>query len=142
MNTNSGEQTRQQPYLLRAMHEWMADNGLTPHIVVDANAEGIRAPEGHAKDGKLLLNISYAATRGLALGNDLVCFEARFKGVPQQVAVPVDAIIAIYARETGQGMVFSTEEQPPPDPNAGPPPGGDGTKPDRGAGRPALKVVK
>lgn len=149
MNTDSTTQTRQRPYLLRAMHEWMADNGLTPHIVVEASADGLRAPEGHDTDGRLVLNVSYAATRGLTLGNDVVAFEARFNGVPKQVSVPVDAILGIYARETGQGMVFSNEEGTPPDPDAGPPPDGNGTKPDTAGSanpdrpdRPVLKVVK
>jgi len=146
MTTSSREQFGQRPYLLRAMHEWMADNNLTPHIVIDTSAENLQVPEGHDADGKLVLNVSYAATRGLSLGNDLVCFEARFSGVPKQVAVPVDAILGIYARETGQGMVFSSEDVPPPD--AGPPPDGGGSSPDATPARPekperpSLKVVK
>jgi stringent starvation protein B len=124
--------TKQRPYLIRAMHEWMIDNGLTPHIVADASVEGLTVPPGHVKDGKIVLNVSYAATRGLTLGNDEIAFEARFNGVAQQLAVPVHAIIGIYARETGQGMIFSAEDSPPPDSEGPPPP----------AGRPSLKVVK
>ena len=128
------------------MHEWMVDNGFTPHIVVDAGREGLRVPPGHVQDGKIVLNVSPSATRALSLGNDVVAFEARFNGVAQQLAVPVAAVVGIYARETGQGMLFSDEDAtppviPPPDggpPQAPPPPapsGGD--KP-----RPKLKVVK
>ena len=123
------------------MHEWMVDNGFTPHIVVDASRDGLRVPPGHVQDGKVVLNVSPAATRALALGNDIVTFEARFNGVSQQLSVPVTAILGIYARETGQGMLFSDEDAPPstPPPDGGtpqPPPGG-GDKP-----RPKLKVIK
>lgn len=127
--------SKQRPYLLRAMHEWMADNSLTPHIVVDASADGIRVPEGHARDGKIVLNISYAATRSLSMGNDHVSFEARFNGVPREVFVPMDAILGIYARETGQGMVFSDE-------GPGVPPPDSPDSPDSGPQRPTLTVVK
>ena len=125
------------------MHEWMTDSGLTPHLVVNAQHDGVEVPEAHVKDGKIVLNVSHSATRALVLGNDSVTFEARFGGVPRQIAVPVDAVLGIYARETGQGMVFGDEEPPgdggPPSDNGppsnnGPPAGGDG--------RPKLKVVK
>lgn len=102
------------PYLLRAMHEWMSDNGLTPHIVVDALREGVDVPQQHVQNGKIILNASYAATEGLQLGNEHVMFSARFGGVAHNVCVPVDAVMGIYARESGQGMIF-TEEEPDPD---------------------------
>jgi stringent starvation protein B len=124
----------QRPYLLRAMHEWMMDNGMTPHVVVDMSSGDIDVPEENIKDGKVVLNISYAATRGLVIGNDAVTFEARFNGVPRSLYIPIDAVLGIYARESGQGMIFAEEETPPP----------DDTSPDiGGAGkRPSLKVVK
>jgi stringent starvation protein B len=125
--------TKQRPYLIRAMHEWMIDNGLTPHIVADASIDGLTVPSEHIKDGKIILNVSYAATRGLTLGNNEIAFEARFNGVAQELIVPVHAVLGIYARETGQGMIFSAEDSPPPDASEGPPPP---------AGRPSLKVVK
>jgi len=125
----------QRPYLLRAMHEWMTDNALTPHIVVNASADGVNVPAEHVQDGKVVLNLSYAATRGLVIGNDAVAFEARFNGVPRSISVPVDAVLGIYARESGQGMVFSEEEQTPPD-QPGP------ASPEPGGKRPTLKVVK
>ncbi|HEY5568608.1 MAG TPA: ClpXP protease specificity-enhancing factor [Gammaproteobacteria bacterium] len=125
--------TKQRPYLIRAMHEWMIDNGLTPHIVADASVEGLAVPPEHVKDGKIVLNVSYAATRGLTLGNDEIVFEARFNGVALELSVPVPAVLGIYARETGQGMIFSAEDSPPPDSGGGPAPP---------AGRPSLKVVK
>lgn len=116
---------------MRAMHEWMIDNGLTPHIVVDSKACEIDVPPDSVNDDKVVLNVSYAATRGLVIGNDAVTFEARFNGVPRGLNVPIQAVLGIYARETGQGMVFSEEQAPPPD-DAGPEP----------AKRPSLKVVK
>ena len=126
--------SRQRPYLLRAMHEWMTDNALTPHIVIDATFSGVALPAEHVRDNKLVLNVSYAATRALVIGNDAVTFEARFNGVPRSMHVPIDAVLGIYARENGQGMVFS--EGPEPEP---PPPDDDGPKEDK---RPALRVVK
>jgi len=133
----SSSTTSQRPYLLRAMHEWMTDNGQTPHLVVDASAPGISVPEQHVTEGRIILNVSYAAVRNLELGNSEISFEARFGGVPQQVLVPVGAVLGIYARETGRGMVFSGEEDDadasPVAPDNEPPPTG---------GRPSLKVVK
>ncbi len=92
------------------MHEWMLDNGFTPHLVVDAKRDGVLVPEGHVKDGKIVLNVSPSATRALSLGNDFVTFEARFGGVSQQLAIPVAAVLGIYARETGQGMIFGEDD--------------------------------
>jgi stringent starvation protein B len=151
----------QRPYLLRAMHEWMTDNALTPHIVVDATRNDLVAPSGYAKDGKLVLNVSYDATRGLELGNELIRFEARFGGMPHRIEIPVDAVLGIYARESGRGMLFPAEEgAEPPDgrppegggPKGGPPEGGSrkrgkAAQATGGAARgepkkPALKVVK
>lgn len=125
--------TPQRPYLLRAMHQWMLDNGLTPHIVVDANQPGVSVPAEHVSDGRIVLNISYTATRELELGNDGIRFEARFGGTPRRLDIPVAAVLGIYARETGQGMVFTEEESGPPEPT---------TPADGGSGKPNLKVVK
>lgn len=127
--------SKQRPYLIRAMHEWMADNGLTPHIVADASFEGLEIPVEHVKDGKIVLNVSLAATRELVLGNEYIDFEARFNGVPRRITVPVGAVLGIYARETGQGMVFSEESPPDPDAPETPP---DPEPPVK----PRLKVVK
>ncbi len=125
------------PYLVRAMHEWMSDNGHTPHIVVDATMDGVNVPAQHAKDGRIILNISHSAAHGLSLSNDAVSFRARFGGSPYDVCVPVAAILGIYARETGQGMIFSQNDDGP-EPPAGTPGDGEG-----GGGRPShLKVVK
>ena len=118
--------TSRRPYLLRAMHEWITDNQQTPHVVVDALLEGVEVPRQFVQNGKIILNISYSATNGLTLGNDLVRFHARFGSVTHDVMVPVQAVLGIYARETGQGMIFSENDSPQsPDPNSpGPNPSG------------------
>ena len=89
------------------MHEWMGDNGHTPHIVVDASVDGASVPLEHVKDGRIILNISETAAHNLKLTNDAVSFRARFSGVPFDVWVPMKSVLGIYARETGQGMIFS-----------------------------------
>jgi len=94
------------------MHEWMADNGHTPHIVVDAALDGVCVPPEHIKDGKIILNISETAAHNLKLTNDAVSFRARFGGVPFDVWAPMSSILGIYARETGQGMIFSHDAEP------------------------------
>jgi stringent starvation protein B len=89
------------------MHEWMCDNGHTPHIVVDASVDGVSVPGEHVRDDKIILNISETAAHNLKLTNDAVGFRARFSGVPFDVWVPIKSVLGIYARETGQGMIFS-----------------------------------
>ncbi|NIV17032.1 MAG: ClpXP protease specificity-enhancing factor [Woeseiaceae bacterium] len=89
------------------MHEWMVDNGHTPHIVVDASVDGVTVPREHVKDGKIILNISETAAHNLKLTNSAASFRARFSGVPFDVWVPIKSVLGIYARETGQGMIFS-----------------------------------
>lgn len=130
------------PYLLRAMHEWMNDNLQTPHMVVNAGADGVEVPRQYVQDGKIVLNISYHATNGLTLGNDHVEFNARFGGQTHHVRVPMHAVLGIYARETGQGMVFSDEDGPTPSPDKPPEVSGGADAPSKPAARPKLKVVK
>ena len=93
------------------MHEWMGDNGHTPHIVVDASVDGVNVPTEHVKDGKIILNISETAAHNLKLNNNAVSFRARFSGVPFDVWVPMNSVLGIYARETGQGMIFSHDNE-------------------------------
>lgn len=99
------------PYLIRAMHEWMGDNSHTPHIVVDTSIDGVCVPPEHIKDGKIILNISESAAHNLKLTNDAVSFRARFSGIAFDVWVPMKSVLGIYARETGQGMIFSHDSE-------------------------------
>jgi stringent starvation protein B len=126
--------TPSRPYLIRALYEWIADNGMTPYILVNAEHEQVEIPQQFVENGKIVFNISPTAVRNLELGNDSVVLEARFAGTPMRVAVPVNAVLAIYARENGKGMVFTEEgeDQPPPEPSRKEPP----------AKRPSLRVVK
>ncbi|PHM62906.1 ClpXP protease specificity-enhancing factor [Xenorhabdus ishibashii] len=97
------------PYLLRAHYEWLLDNDMTPHIVVDVNFYGVNVPMEYAQNGQIILNISPRAVGNLQLTNDEVRFNARFGGVGRQVTVPMAAVIAVYARENGAGMMFEPE---------------------------------
>ena len=124
--------TSRRPYLLRAMHEWMTDNGQTPHLVVDAAVPGVQVPPASVRDGRVTLNVSWQATDGLRLGNDWIEFTARFGGVSHPVRLPLHAVQGIYARETGQGMLFQEEGEPPP----------PAPEPAETGGRPKLRVVK
>ncbi len=126
------------PYIMRALYEWIVDNDCTPYILVDARHEHVTVPEQYVKDGQIVLNISPTAVIELNISNTAVAFNGRFGGVATDIYVPVGAVIGIYARENGQGMVFETE-----DPEDTPPP--DAPGPDSGAkpeGRPSLKIVK
>jgi stringent starvation protein B len=98
--------TSHRPYLLRALYEWIADNGMTPHLLVDATHAGVRVPPHTVKDGRVVLNVADRAVAKLEMDNDSVRFTARFGGVSQPVVVPISAVLAIYARETGQGMAL------------------------------------
>ncbi len=152
------------PYILRALHEWIVDNECTPHILVDVNYPQVKVPPGYAADGQIVLNAAPAAVRYFTVDNQAISFEARFSGAPFSLYVPIDAVLAIYANENGQGMFFDarsdvqaedellvsdaskTDEQPPvlhavdtvsapTDPDDEPP-----TPPT--AGRPSLRIIK
>lgn len=122
------------------MHEWISDSNQTPHIVVDASVQGVQVPQQYVQGGKIILNVSHSATSMLSLGNEIVRFRARFGGATYDVSVPIAAVLGIYARETGQGMIFSESDAPPPPsgPAESQPPGPSEPK----RGRPTLKVVK
>jgi stringent starvation protein B len=124
------------PFLLRAMHQWISECGHTPHVIVDAARDGAEVPRAYVKDGKIVLNLSEGATQHLRLGNEEIEFDARFAGVIHHVCFPVSAVLGIYARETGEGMVFS-EQDLGPEPPRHPPQAEEG-----GPRRPQLKVVK
>jgi len=105
--------TSNRPYLIRAIYEWVADNGMTPHLLVDASQPGVQVPMQSVKDGQIVLNIAARAVGQLDLGNDAIRFLARFSGVSQSIRVPLSAVLAIYAQETGQGMMLPREEAAP-----------------------------
>ncbi|NQD92823.1 ClpXP protease specificity-enhancing factor [Pseudomonas sp. CrR25] len=132
------------PYLVRALYEWIVDNDCTPHLLVDAEFSGVQVPPGFASDGQIVLNVSPGAVRHLHMDNEAVSFEGRFGGVAHSLYIPAAAVLAIYARENGQGMVFDLEP-PVPDDDDGDGPddsGPSGGEPSRPSGRPSLKVVK
>jgi stringent starvation protein B len=158
---SQGTSTR--PYLLRALHDWCTDNGFTPYVAVHVDGS-VQVPMEYVKNNEIVLNIGFEATSGLKLGNDFIEFKARFGGSSREIVVPVDHVVAIYARENGQGMAFpapadteapaatgaaspprgglrlaSTEAEAPAAPDA--PDAPDDTPPPAG-GRPTLKRVK
>ncbi|MBK1719033.1 ClpXP protease specificity-enhancing factor [Thiocystis violacea] len=151
--------TSSKPYLVRAIYDWILDNQMTPHLVVDAGFPDTLVPREFVEEGRIVLNIAPGAVRGLSIGNDWVQFNARFSGVARDVMVPSEAVIGIFTRENGQGMVFPEPRYPEAAsgdvrPSAGPrlAPVGDtsaepGAKPASGSprgkgGGPTLKVVK
>ncbi len=111
--------TSSRPYLLRALYEWIVDNDHIPYIVVDAGQAGVVVPPEHVKDGQIVLNIAPGAVQGLNLGNAELRFSARFGGRGMTVVAPIQAVLAIYDRETGQGMGFPPETMPGEVPEAG-----------------------
>jgi stringent starvation protein B len=119
------------PYLVRALYQWIVDNGLTPHLLVDATVTGVDVPQQCVSNGKIILNIHPNSVRELSLGNDWISFSARFSGTSRQVLFPVQATLAIYARENGQGMTFHEGDYPP-----------DSSGADMSSRRPSLRVVK
>lgn len=104
--------TPTRPYLLRAIYEWINDNLLTPYLLINAEEKGVFVPQQYIKDGQIVLNIAPHAVNQLVMDNDAVGFSARFGGVPQQVYVPMRAIMGLYARENGQGLFFDASEYP------------------------------
>lgn len=131
------------PYLVRALYEWIVDNDCTPHLLVNAELPGVQVPPGFASDGQIVLNVSPSAVRHLHMDNEAISFEGRFGGVAHSLYVPTAAVLAIYARENGQGMVFDLEPPVPDDEDAdGPGDRGPDGEPPRPSGRPSLKVVK
>ena len=132
------------PYLIRAIYEWIVDNDLTPYLLVNAEAPNVTIPEQYVQDGRIILNVSPQAVRDLDLSNEWVLFNARFGGVSMEVSVPPPAVLAVYAKENGRGMVFSEDDEVLDDGQGTEPP--DDTPPEPpvppGKGRPSLRVVK
>lgn len=125
--------TPSRPYIIRAIYEWIVDNDCTPHLLVDANADDVVVPSAYVSDGQIVLNISPTAVVSLQMGNDAISFNGRFGGQPIDIYAPIAAIMGIYARENGQGMIFEAEPSPEPPPEKPGPPE---------RGRPSLTVVK
>ena len=139
-STGGGAGSSTRPYLIRALHDWCTDNGYTPYLAVFVD-RSVQVPVEYVKNNEIVLNVSFDATSGLQLGNEYIEFRARFGGVPRDILVPVDHVIAIYARENGQGMAFPVPTE------AGVEPAADdaaemeqGAQPDEAAG-PGLKLA-
>jgi stringent starvation protein B len=114
--------TSLKPYLIRSIYEWIIDNGLTPHLLVNAENSHAVLPQQFIEDGKIVLNIRPEAIQGLSLGNEEIQFNARFSGKPMHIVTPIAAVMAIYAKENGKGMIFDQEDEesdkiPPPENN-------------------------
>ena len=129
--------TSSRPYVMRALYEWILDNECTPYVLVNAEQADVDVPRQYVKDGQIVLNIAPTAVVDLVMDNEAMHFNGRFGGTPMDVYVPMAAVIGIYARENGQGMVFEPEDggdEPPPD--------GEPPEPPKPEGRPSLKIVK
>ncbi len=130
--------TPSKPYLIRGLYEWLLDNQATPYILADTNCDGVMIPGGIANDGKVVLNLAPSAIQNLEMTNDYISFSARFSGVAQDIYCPMDSILAIYSRESGEGMMFNNDSEPASetDDSAGE------TGKLKKTSRPGLKVVK
>ncbi len=122
------------PYLLRAINEWLVDNDLTPHLLVNADYENVQVPLEYVDNGKIVLNLSPHAIQMLSMDNDAISFNARFGGKPTNIYIPIEACMAIYAKENGKGMVFNKED------NDGP--NGPDNSNKKNESKPSLKIVK
>jgi len=131
--------TPSRPYLLRALYEWILDNNATPHVLVNAMHSEVQVPQDYVRDGQIVLNIAPSAVKALSLGNELITFNARFRGIPMDISVPLSAVIGVYAKENGRGMMFEEGGPDTPSPNA---PVNTGPAPTGGGRRPSLRVVK
>jgi stringent starvation protein B len=119
MDSTESNMNSSKPYIIRALHEWISDNNYTPLVLVSSKHEDVQIPQGIDEEGKVVLNISYGATKNLEIINEGILFDARFSGVSQNLYIPMDSILAIYARENGQGMMFgdyNDDELPDPTP--------------------------
>ncbi|MDF1764146.1 MAG: ClpXP protease specificity-enhancing factor [Oleibacter sp.] len=135
----SERMTPSRPYMMKALHEWILDNKCTPYLLVDASLPAVQVPQDYINNGQIVLNINPSAIHGLLIDQQGVSFSARFGGVPMEIFVPLVAVMAIYAKENGEGMVFGSEPGSP-DPDEPPPPNKEPAPSNNG--RPSLKVVK
>jgi stringent starvation protein B len=123
------------PYLVRALYDWIVDNGCTPYVLIDAHAPGVEVPQQYVKDGQIVLNVSPGAVSELLITNDGISFRGRFGGIAVDILAPIGAVLGIYARENGQGMVFEPERAPPPSDD-------DGRRNPSAPAKRSLRVVK
>ena len=130
--------TSSRPYLVRAMYQWIVDNGMTPHLLVDVSVDGVQVPAEHVQNGKIILNIAPMAITGLVLADTEISFSARFSGKSVGIYIPVESVLAVYAKENGQGMMFSEDDGAVTSPDDDGDPDPDPEKPKR----PSLRVVK
>ncbi len=135
--------TSNRPYLVKAIYEWILDNNVTPHVIINAMDENVSVPQQYVEDGQIILNINPSAVQSLVLDNECIMFSARFSGKPYNIYAPMHTVLAIYAMENGQGMMFNDEQ------NGGPPPNNDNGSSGSGGGnkppprkKPTLRVVK
>jgi stringent starvation protein B len=133
--------TPSRPYLVRALNDWILDNDMTPYIVVDVDVQGVSVPNDYVTNGQIILNISPSAVNELLIDLQAISFSARFGGVPMQVSVPIVAVMAIYSKENGQGMVFGAEPGAPEPPNPDEPRSPQ-KKAEHLPHKPSLKIVK
>jgi len=124
--------TSQKPYLIRAIYEWLLDNNMTPHLLVNTSYDGVQVPREYINDNKIVLNISDGAVQNFHTDNDWISFSARFSGKPMELFIPIIAVQSIYGKENNEGMFFPSEDTPPPKPPL------QSVKKDR----PGLKIVK
>lgn len=136
--------TSQKPYLIRAIHEWLLENGCTPYVLVNTLYEGVEVPNDYVKDNRIVLNIAPDAVRDLSLANDWISFSARFAGKPMTIFIPIMSVQAIYGKENNEGMFFPEEPAPTPptNPPTPSPNNTDKNASSSGNSRPSLKVVK
>lgn len=138
--------TSSRPYIIRALYEWILENDCTPYLLVNAMAENVEVPQQYVKNGQIVLNVSPVAVMDLLMTNESMQFNGRFGGMPMDIFVPMSAVMGIYARENGQGMIFDMEDDPQPEP----PSSNDGTNQSGPAAKeksapknkPGLRVVK
>ena len=130
------------PFIIRALYDWILENDCTPYVLVNAFEDGVEVPQEHVKDGQIILNISPGAVQNLIIRNHAVDFDGRFAGIPKRVFVPISAVMGIYAKENGQGMIFDSEGDPPKPPAPPPPTGSDGPKAASKSGIQSIKPKK
>ena len=134
--------TPNRPHLVRGLYEWILENDCTPYVLVNAMEQGVEVPQEHVKDGQIILNISPTAVQDLLIGNEVMEFYGRFAGIEKHIFVPMSAVLGIYAKENGQGMIFDAEARPSPPPPKNSDANSDNEGKRRPSKKPSLRVVK